>query len=871
MPGSAWCESCPSKGAVRIDFEGPLDAPLAIVGEWPGDTEFVQRRPFVGQAGELLNAILGYVGVDRAECRLGNVLLCLQRGSKDHDVRGALSCCRRRMEDEGDLGQAKVVLALGTVAAEGLLGVRVTLGGRYPCRGAVFRDAQGRVVIPSWNPAAILRGGGSKGHGAEGVTDAEAETLGEDVRKAWDLATGKRDIWVPEVIVESDPAKFAAWCRSCGSRVAIDVETIGVDVMTADLLSVAIARRYRLEGEDRIRDEAMAFWWPNRDEEAERALRDLLGRSDVAKVFHNLQFDVSVLERHVGPVLGPLVDTMLLSHARYPECRVDLASVAQTWLATKPWKHEYHAWDDDMRRRLERLSGNRDQASLPFAEAEVDSWPEERCRRLLEYNAWDAAATAAIEPVLVDRCTEEGVEVAAAVDIALARVARKMTEHGVYVSLEVRDQLRRETEDRMREAEAALKRIVDQGLANPVDPKAAEELREEIVRRGWNPDSRKMLLLAFDVCGVKVPAEGLTAKGDRSLSKRSLASIGDEPLVMALMDVRRARRQYSVYFADGALPLGSDGRMHIPWKIHGTPTGRWSSGYDEDLVSSAGSEEVVSLALMNWPAAMRRMVVAPPGYVLVGADMAQLEYRVIALLAGEDSLLDLFNDPGRPDLHSVNAARLYGATWEMTDPDKARDPQEKDRRKRQRKVLRGLTKNGLYGALYGASAETVRETLRARSLTEPDPEMARALRMIDLKKCQEFVDAIPRLWPAIAAWRTRQIREASETGEIRMPISGRVRRWPLCMVDAQQAVNTPVQGTAGDLVNWRFLELARVLPAEAKIILQVHDSVVIECPESMGEEVKEIVTKTLTTTWSYGGRSCIFPAEAAVGKSWDVV
>jgi len=265
------------------------------------------------------------------------------------------------------------------------------------------------------------------------------------------------------------------------------------------------------------------------------------------------------------------------------------------------------------------------------------------------------------------------------------------------------------------------------------------------------------------------------------------------------------------------------------------------------------------------------MVCAQKGDMLAGADFSQLEYRAIALLSGEGTLLNLFNDPAKPDLHSTNAARLYGTAWDMVDPEKASEPKEKERRKTQRKLLRKLTKMGLYGALYFGSASTIQANLRAEALRESDPEMASYLRNMPIQQCQKFVDSIPKLWPKVEEFRQRRAVEVPQDCMWVAPLSGRKRFWPLAMVDKTQCFNNTIQSLAGDIMNWRTLELMEVLPKHAEIILQVHDSIVIECPEEMVGEVRELLDKVLTVELTLGGHSCLFPVDSAVGKSWSEV
>lgn len=884
------CLGCPLQGRKTVPFVGPRTSKLALVGEYPSFNEAKKGEPFVGKAGGLLDQILTFLGLTRADVRLGNAILCGPVTDEDKEASWfgeVVERCAMRCAVEGDLGDAKVIVTLGGTGAWSLLGKPVVLGGKWPMRGSVLHTKDNRIVIPTWNPAAILKAGGSDTNTR--LSDADSETIGLDILRGWRLSTGELTEFQPRLIMEGDPKVFAKWCRECDWRVAIDVETDGIDPLTCKLLSVGLARRFpprepvpfsplggigsdvpTLRPADKV--EAISFWWPNADDEAREELRALLDNGIVTKTFHNLAFDVIVLERLFGPIHGGMVDTMLLSHARFPDVRVNLSDVAQTWLAVKPWKHDYHTRDQKHADAVEKAQAKG---------YKVPTWSEERVMSLLEYNAMDAATTIGIEEPLVDECDREKVLEVAAIDTALAQEAYKMTVRGVLIDPEVRARVKKETEGRLVSAEERLNRLVSEGMRNPVDREAALALDALLKKNDGkiNYNSAAMLNFAFDVCGVKVPASkgSVTKTGQRALNKRALAAISDHPLVAALSNCRGMARVVSVFFTEGkgVMVLGPDGRLHIPWKVHGTPTGRWASGADKE---DEGADDTVSINLQNWPEWLRAMVVAPPGHVLIGCDEKALEYRCIAQLAGEQSLLNLFNDPAQPDLHNLNCARLYGPRWLAQDPDGADNPFEKEQRKIHRKALRAVTKNGLYGAMYLGSEETIQLTIQSRALRETDEFVAETFRRISRAQCREFVEAIPKLWPSIEKWRRWAVRDAEENHEVRTPLSGRRRIWPLGMVDPTQAVNTRIQSLGGDLVNQAFLKLTERLPPQAKIILQVHDSVVVECPEEMVDAVEKIVVECMTKDLELPDQfdpsvmhRCLYTVDAKRGHAWNEV
>jgi uracil-DNA glycosylase len=151
------CTRCRlSAGRTQVVFaDGSPDADLMFIGEGPGYHEDVQGLPFVGAAGQLLNRLLGEIGLRREDVRITNVVLCRPPGNRD-PMPDEIDACRPILTEHVSLVDPKVVCTLGNFATRVILERPVAIsrvrGERYPW--------QGRVVIPTFHPAAVLRGGG---------------------------------------------------------------------------------------------------------------------------------------------------------------------------------------------------------------------------------------------------------------------------------------------------------------------------------------------------------------------------------------------------------------------------------------------------------------------------------------------------------------------------------------------------------------------------------------------------------------------------------------------------------------------------------------------------------------------------------------
>jgi uracil-DNA glycosylase len=151
------CTRCRlSAGRTQVVFaDGNPDADLMFIGEGPGYHEDVQGLPFVGAAGQLLNRLLGEIGLRREDVRITNVVLCRPPGNRD-PMPDEIEACKPYLQEHVELVDPKVICTLGNFATRVILERPVAIS---KVRGE--RHAwQGRMVIPTFHPAAVLRGGG---------------------------------------------------------------------------------------------------------------------------------------------------------------------------------------------------------------------------------------------------------------------------------------------------------------------------------------------------------------------------------------------------------------------------------------------------------------------------------------------------------------------------------------------------------------------------------------------------------------------------------------------------------------------------------------------------------------------------------------
>ncbi len=308
---------------------------------------------------------------------------------------------------------------------------------------------------------------------------------------------------------------------------------------------------------------------------------------------------------------------------------------------------------------------------------------------------------------------------------------------------------------------------------------------------------------------LKLPASKRTKTGWSTDSEvlEGLAASHDFPRL--LLEWRALAKLKSTYL--DALPLAvdsADGRVHTTFEQTGAATGRLAS-LDPNLQNIP-----IRTPLGR---AIRRAFVAAPGCELVGADYSQIELRVMAHLSGDPGLLEAFR--AGEDVHAATARRIFKVTGEV--------PAE----------LRSRAKVVNFGVMYG---------MGSRSLAQ---QMG-----IELKEAKEFIDGYFTAYAGVRRYLDRTLEEARERGYVQT-LLGR-RRWlPQLRGGGMErsmaervAINTPIQGSAADLVKLAMLRVHAALGRSgtgARLLLQVHDELLIEAPAAAAERVGALVRREM--------------------------
>ena len=317
----------------------------------------------------------------------------------------------------------------------------------------------------------------------------------------------------------------------------------------------------------------------------------------------------------------------------------------------------------------------------------------------------------------------------------------------------------------------------------------------------------QMSQILFEKLGLPVKGIKKTSRG-YSTGAKELEKLKDEhPVVAEIIHYRETMKLLSTYVAPLIEQVAADGRIHSTFTQNVTATGRLSSLNPNLQNIPVRSEEGKRI---------RRGFVAPEGRVLVSADYSQFELRLAAVLAGDEALVSDFNHD--IDIHTKTAAEVYQIPMEEVT-------------KLQRRVAKVIN----FGIMYGMSPKGLSDA------TE-----------MNFFEAKRFIDEYFKVRQKIYAYLNHTLEEARETGEVRT-FYGRKRPTPdvkssnfiIRNAAERAAQNMPIQGTEADLMKRAMTFVDRKLPEGAKLVLQIHDSLVVECDKSDEETVKAILQKEM--------------------------
>ena len=305
---------------------------------------------------------------------------------------------------------------------------------------------------------------------------------------------------------------------------------------------------------------------------------------------------------------------------------------------------------------------------------------------------------------------------------------------------------------------------------------------------------------------------------------------GQAPIVDAVLEYRQYTKLSSTYVEGLTKVIAPDGRIHTSFQNTVTATGRLSST-EPNLQNIPIRTEL--------GAELRKMFVAGPGNVLVDADYSQIELRLLAHIAGDEHMISAFRSG--EDIHTITAGQVFGVPPEMVT-----------------RQMRSAAKAVNFGIVYGISDFSLSQDIG-----------------VTRKEAKAYMERYFERYSGVHAYMTDIVERARKDGFV-STLMGR-RRWlpelkssnfNMRSFGERVALNMPIQGTAADIIKLAMIRVDARLRAEglkARLVLQVHDELIVECPEEEAETVKKLLTEEMEGVVSL---AVPLTADAHVGKSW---
>mgnify|MGYP002754212069 CR=1 FL=1 len=344
----------------------------------------------------------------------------------------------------------------------------------------------------------------------------------------------------------------------------------------------------------------------------------------------------------------------------------------------------------------------------------------------------------------------------------------------------------------------------------------------------FNPNSPKQLgTLLFDTMGLP---HGKKTKNGWSTDAETLEKLRDIPLVEDILQYRACQKLNSTYVEGLLKVIGEDGRIHTRFNQTEARTGRLSSD-NPNLQNIPIRTELGSQ--------LRAYFVAKPGCVLVDADYSQIELRILAHITGDEHMQQAFLNG--EDIHRSTAAKIYGIPQSEVTPR-----------------LRSSAKAINFGIMYGKGAYSLSKDIG-----------------VTVKEADAFLKNYLAAFPSVSGYMDKTIADAKANGYV-STLFGRRRTLPelastnfnVRASGERMARNTPIQGTAADVIKLAMVRVWKRLRDEkmaSRLILTVHDELIVEAPEAEAEQAARILREEMEGCVQY---AVPLSTDVHAGKNW---
>lgn len=847
---------------MRVPAVGPRDAKIAFVGEAPGAEEEKLGEPFVGTSGQLFRNTMSRVGIPPGRVFITNT--CKERppnndiskwakqrkrkGTKEYDIIPNETVARGIHALYAELAELRrngcnVVVPLGNTALWALTGQQHITKRRGSImavewdlnRARIFQDTgfltedfmldiaavQGMKVIPTIHPAAVLR------------LWSYMAPFQTDLRRI------KEDSTFPELRLPEREIILNPQGKILDEAVK---ELLGAKELSFDIESVG----NRLYCTGFASDPKWALTLSANSPENDRAVRTLL-TSPIPKIAQNALFDTTFLPMYAGIHVNNLFfDTMLAQHACYPELPKGLDFLCSVFTREPYYKDEGKNWSQSDAEDVERF---------------------------LTYNAKDTAST--LEISIAQRAGElQDPNYRQTFERIMTQLPayRDMMLQGIRVDRRRQAFYAKKYEEDIVNFQAELDKAALRHLAEMMQAyeqkgyaDKAKEIREFIVKilpgqgtlkGALNVNSSAIVMsYLYDIRGMK---EKTTRKGRASIrtanedALKELFAETHDPFLLTIVKIRQHRKRLSSYL--GVTSDGS-GRTYFSVNPAGAKTGRSSMG--KTVTGYGLNFQTIPHAKFPGDDNLRDMYIPDPGCLFGYLDLNQAEARIVAYKAGIERMIQAFESPQvkytESDVHSLTAHGVLGIPYEGM----------------QEFPHRYMGKRCNHAFNYEMGPEKFYKVVN-RDSADTGVSISR-------KEAKEYRKRHLQLYPQLL-WYWEDIRAQLRRNRTLINPMGRKRIFLGRLGDDtfREAFSHYAQSTVADVLRTGMAVAHRDVIGfyraggedRVRIVLEVHDALLIQAPRDIFDEVMTKVMRAMTIPFSIDGREITIPVGAEQGENW---
>ena len=810
------CARCPLRDNTVVKNTVVPQSPLMFIGEAPGDVEVGEGTPFCGPAGQELDKHLRICKIPRDKVSVGNIVRCQTKdGQKNREpTKTEIQYCSLYLDEFIEAGSPRVIVALGNSAFNALIGPQKV--GVTKLRGRVFWYQDKEIyVISTFHPSYFLRDLGTYSW-KRSIVELRADLL-----LARKLCVQPFKDYRKHVLIANNPkiADVALTAIEKQKFTAVDVEGYRPDnlqmmAFSSDSGSGAVVIPV-------LHPESKLLVNGKLPQVIHKRIQRILKSPRIEITGQNFNdLDRTLLENYFKVEIQNVCrDTMYGSYVHDARNRIHslgLIAARYAHMGNYDWGLEEWASRQGMSRN--EVMGNCSQLPLSL---------------LGLHNGLDVIATHLSIEAMWERFNNAQKRLTKVLTEA-SRATQEMEDTGVRFDMPYSQKLSREYDHVIADIANSIKGIVGDRNFNPAAPNQVAEYIFETKKfhEGIPFSQREQSFLKSKKSEQYSTKEELLSRISQETNDEQAKEFVDK-----ILEFRDKSKDQGTFITSLQERVTVDKRVHVPIILHGSETGRAACTLHNVKKTEKEINGEKRYILLD-------QFVATPGYKLVRGDFKQIELRIAAEISQDQAFLDVFRS--KRDPHYETASFIFQL------PEGIREtPQQ-----------RTIAKNANFGSLFGLGENELHDYLMSKipGFNIPPEEVV------------EFHRAFYRKYQTFRKWQIETVEFAMEYGYVE-GLFGRCRRLNPDQKKhfVNQAVNTPIQGSAHDLLLLAMIQLFHLPDRDFHILLDHHDALWLEVPEATLYpnlvRIKDAMENLDTKKWYNKTLSIPTPIDLEMGES----